>query len=82
MPLMPPSKLAKSTLVLADDAARAVLETALGELGESAEQVSAAIEMPRSYLRNYLERGIPPALPSRVRRRLAAYLGVPDHAMV
>jgi hypothetical protein len=78
---MPPIKLASSSLALIDDAPRGLVEMALCELGESAEQVSLAIEVPRTYLRTYLERGMPRALPSRIRRRLAAYLGVPDHAL-
>ena len=64
-----------------DDPARFVLETALEQLGESAEDVSRAIEMPPTYLRGYLEHGVPQALPNRIRRRLAAYLGVPDYAL-
>jgi hypothetical protein len=78
---MPPIKLASSSLARIDDAPRGLVEMALGELGESAEQVSLAIEVPSTYLRTYLERGMPRALPSRIRRRLAAYLGVPDHAL-
>jgi hypothetical protein len=78
---MPPITLASSNPALADDAPRVVVETALAELGESAEHVSLAIEMPRAYLRTYLERGLPRALPGRIRRRLAAYLGVPDQAL-
>jgi hypothetical protein len=78
---MASSKLAISSPVAADDPARTVLETALAELGESAEQASLAIAMPRSYLRAFLELGVPRMLPSRVRRRLAAHLGVPDFAL-
>lgn len=78
---MPSSKLASSSVPATDDAARAVVETALAELGESAEQVSLAVELPRGYLRNFLELGVPRALPNRIRRRLAAYLGVPDFAL-
>jgi hypothetical protein len=78
---MPPIKLASSNPVLTDDAPRVVVETALAELGESAEQASLAIAMPPSYLRTYLERGLPRALPGRIRRRLAVYLGVPDQAL-
>jgi len=77
---MPSIRLATSSPA-PDDAPRTVVETALAELGESAEQVSLAIEMPRSYLRTYLERGMPRALPGRIRRRLAEYLGLPDHAL-
>jgi hypothetical protein len=77
---MPPNKpIARSAII--DDPARAVLEVALAELGESAEQVSLAIEMPSSYLRTYLDYGVPRALPNRLRRRLASYLGVPDYAL-
>lgn len=64
-----------------DEAPRAILEIALEELGESAEQVSLAIDMPSTYLRAYLEAGVPRTLPGWIRRRLAAYLGVPDHAL-
>jgi hypothetical protein len=78
---MPPIKLVSSSPALSDDAPRAVLDVALSELGESAEQVSLALEMPKAYLRTYLERGVPRTLPSRIRRRLAAYIGVPDHAL-
>jgi hypothetical protein len=78
---MPSSKLASSSPPVADDPARAALETALEELGETAEQVSLAIEMPRAYLRSFLEHGVPRALPNRVRRRLATYLGIPDYAL-
>lgn len=78
---MPSSKLASNSPAVADEVARAALETALEELGESAEQVSVAIEMPRAYLRSFLELGVPRALPARVRRRLAAYLGIPDYAL-
>jgi hypothetical protein len=78
---MPPIKLVSSSPALIDDASRAVLDVALSELGESAEQVSLAIEMPKTYLRTYLERGVPRTLPNRIRRRLAAYIGVPDHAL-
>lgn len=77
---MPASKPAAISAIM-DDPARAVLEVALAELGESAEQVSLAIKMSSSYLRTYLENGVPRALPNRVRRRLAAYLGVPDFAL-
>jgi hypothetical protein len=78
---MPPINLASSSPSAFDEAARAVLEIAMEELGESAEQVSLAIDMPSTYLRAYLERGVPRALPGGIRRRLAAYLGVPDHAL-
>lgn len=79
---MPPINLASSSSPAAiDEAPRAVLEIALEELGESAEQVSLAIDMPSTYLRGYLDRGVPRALPGGIRRRLAAYLGVPDHAL-
>jgi len=78
---MPPGKLASNSPAFTEDAARAVLEIALDELGESAEQVSLAIEMPSAYLRTYLEHGVPRALPNRIRRRLAAHLGVPDYAL-
>jgi hypothetical protein len=77
---MPRSKPATVSAII-DDPARAVLEVALAELGESAEQVSRAIEMPSGYLRAYLELGVPRALPNRIRRRLAAYLGVPDFVL-
>ncbi len=70
-----------SSLAPVDDAPRSVVDVALAELGESAEQVSRAIGMPSTYLRVYLERGLPRTLPSWVRRRLAAYLGVPEHAL-
>lgn len=78
---MPTIKLASSSPALIDDPARTVLDTALAELGESAEQVSLAIGLPSSYLRTYRECGVPRSLPSRVRRRLATYLGVPDQAL-
>jgi hypothetical protein len=51
---MPPIKLASSSLALIDDVPRGLVEMALCELGESAEQVSLAIEVPRTYLRTYL----------------------------
>jgi hypothetical protein len=78
---MPPIKLASNRPAPVDDAARTILEMGLSELGESAEHVSLAIAMPSPYLRTYLERGMPRVLPSWIRRRLAAYLGVPDHAL-
>jgi hypothetical protein len=78
---MPPIKLASNSPAPIDDAPRTVLEIGLSELGESAEQVSLAIDMPSAYLRTYLERGMPRVLPAWVRRRLAAYFGVPDHAL-
>ncbi|HYM04704.1 MAG TPA: hypothetical protein VET85_17260 [Stellaceae bacterium] len=78
---MPTTKLASSSPAFTDDGARTVLETALTDLGESAEQVSVAIEMPSVYLRRYLEHGVPRVLPNRIRRRLASYLGVPDFAL-
>lgn len=78
---MPPINLASNSPAGFAEAPRAVLGTALEELGESAEQVSLAIELPSTYLRGYLELGVPRALPGKVRRRLAAYLGVPDHAL-
>jgi hypothetical protein len=78
---MPPIKLASSSPSPIDEAPRTILEIALSELGESAEHVSLAIDMPSAYLRTYLERGRPRALPSWIRRRLAAYLGVPDQAL-
>jgi hypothetical protein len=78
---MPPSKPA-TVSAISDDPARAVLEVALAELGESAEQVSRAIEMPSGYLRTYLEFGVPRALPNRIRRRLAAHLGIPDYVLI
>ena len=64
-----------------DDTPRRVIETALDELDEPAEMVSAAIGLPPSYLRLYLEHRLPRALPARVRRRLASYLGVPESAL-
>lgn len=70
-----------SSLATVDDAPRGVLDMALAELGESAEQVSRAIGLPSAYLRVYLERGLPRTLPTWVRRRLATYLGVPEHAL-
>ena len=70
-----------SSLATVDDAARGVLAVALAELGESAEQASRAIGMPSAYLGVYLERGLPRTLPPGIRRRLATYLGVPDHAL-
>lgn len=78
---MLPIKIASSNPVVVDDASRLVIDTALAELGESAEQVSRAIGLPSGYLRSYLERGMPRTLPNRVRRRLATYIGVPDHAL-
>jgi len=78
---MPPTNLANNSPAAFEEAPRAVLGTAQEELGESAEQVSLAIDMPSTYLRAYLEHGIPRALPGWDRRRLAAYLGVPDHAL-
>ncbi len=70
-----------SSLTAQDDVARGVVHVALAELGETTDDVSAAIGMPRAYLATYLERGRPRTLPAWVRRRLAAYLGVPDHAL-
>jgi hypothetical protein len=78
---MASSKLASSSPAVVDDPARAVVETALEGLGETAEQASLAIDMPRGYLRGFLEAGVPRVLPHRIRRRLAAYLGVPDFAL-
>lgn len=60
-----------------DDAAREALRTALEELGEAAEQVSIAIGMPETYLRDFLDLGTPRTLPNDV-RRLAAHLGIPE----
>ena len=77
---MPQINLATS-LTTQDDPARGVVHVALAELGETAERVSAAIGMPSAYLATYLQRGLPRALPAWVRRRLATYLGVPDHAL-
>jgi hypothetical protein len=79
---MPPIKLASSNSAPVNEAPRAVLESALSELGESAEHVSLAIDLPSAYLRTYLERGLPRALPGWIRRRLAAYLGVPDQVLI
>jgi len=78
---MPRMRLAHNGPAPIDNAPRTVLETCLSELGESPEHVSLAIDMPSTYLRTYLERGVPRVLPSRIRRRLAAHLGVPDHAL-
>jgi hypothetical protein len=64
-----------------DDTPRRVIETALSELEEPAETVSTAIGMPRTYLRLYLNHRLPRALPARVRRRLASYLGVPESTL-
>ena len=63
------------------DVPREVIDLTLQEIGESAEQVSAAIGMPTTYLRVYLERQMPRALPARIRRRLAHYLGVPEPSL-
>lgn len=68
-------------LTVHEDTPRRVIETALNELQEPVEAVSAAIGLPRSYLRLYLENRLPRALPARVRRRLASYLGVPESAL-
>ena len=78
---MPPMWLAHNGPASIDNAPRTVLETCLSELRESPEQVSLAIDMPSTYLRAYLERGVPRVLPSRIRRRLAVHLGVPEHAL-
>jgi hypothetical protein len=43
--------------------------------------VALAIELPVSYLRAFLDHGVPPALPNRVRRRLAHYLGIPGFSL-
>lgn len=64
-----------------DDTPRRVIQVALSDLEEPAETVSAAIGLPRTYLRLYLEHRLPRALPARVRRRLASYLGVPESAL-
>lgn len=78
---MAPIKLAHKTPAPLDNAPRTVLEICLSELGESPEDVSLAIDMPSTFLRTYLERGVPRVLPSRIRRSLAAHLGVPAHAL-
>ena len=78
---MAPIKFAHNTPAPLDNAPRTVLEICLSELGESPEDVSLAIDMPSTFLRIYLERGVPRVLPSRIRRRLAAHLGVPEHAL-
>ncbi len=78
---MIPSKRASSRPDADKTAQRATLEIALEDLGETPEQVSIAIEMPLSYLRIYLEHGVPQSLPNRVRRRLASHLGVPDFVL-
>jgi hypothetical protein len=72
---------ATSRATMADDPARAALRTAIAELGETPEQVSLAIDMPQDYLCGFLERGVPPVLPARLRRRLAQYLGVPEFCL-
>jgi hypothetical protein len=64
-----------------DDACRAVIEVGLAELGAGPEQVSLELGLAPGYLRTFMEWGLPRALPNRIRRRLAAYLGVPDHAL-
>jgi hypothetical protein len=64
-----------------EDTRRDLIDVALGELGEAPEQVSIELGLVAGYLRTFLERGWPRTLPSRVRRRLAAYLGVPEQAL-
>jgi hypothetical protein len=64
-----------------DDVCRGVLDVALAELGAAPEQVSLELGLAASYLRLFMEYGMPRVLPGNVRRRLAAYLGVPEHAL-
>jgi hypothetical protein len=64
-----------------DAPCRGVLDVALAELGTTPERVSLELGLPASYLRTFMERGLPRVLPSVVRRRLAAYLGVPEHTL-
>jgi|HubBroStandDraft_1064217.scaffolds.fasta_scaffold181557_1 hypothetical protein len=64
-----------------DARCRGVLDVALAELGTTPERVSLEIGLAADYLRTFMERGLPRVLPSSVRRRLAAYLGVPEYAL-
>jgi hypothetical protein len=68
-------------LRLADNTARGALRTALEDLGETPEEASLAITVPQTYLRSFLNKGVPPVLPSRVRRRLAHHLGIPEFCL-
>jgi hypothetical protein len=70
-----------STAAAIDDPARGVVSMALLTIGESAEEVSIAIGAPRNFLRSYLERGWPRTLPPRLRRKLAAHIGIAEHAL-
>jgi len=65
----------------ADEPPQQAIRVALAELDEPVEAVSVAIGQPPSYLRLYLEGRLPRALPVRVRRRLAGYLGIPEGAL-
>jgi hypothetical protein len=64
-----------------DDVCRGVIDIALTELGAAPEQISLELGLAAGYLRAFMEQGQPRALPNRIRRRLAAYLGVPEHAL-
>jgi hypothetical protein len=70
-----------TTSTATDDACRTVIEVGLAELGTGPEQLSVELGLTAGYLRTFIERGLPRVLPNRVRRRLAAYLGVPEHAL-
>lgn len=64
-----------------DRPCRSVLDVALAELGTTPERVSLELGLAASYLRTFMERGLPRALPSSIRRRLAGHLGIPEHAL-
>ena len=59
---------------------REFLRGKLAETGLSMKEASERIGRNHAYLQQFLERGVPAALPEGVRERLASLLGVtPDH---
>jgi hypothetical protein len=63
------------------DARCGAIEIALAELGVAPEKVSRDLGLAPGYLGTFLATGCSAGLPGQLRRRLAAYLGVPDHAL-
>ena len=65
----------------ADDTARQAIRLALAELGQPVEHFALAVGASPSYLRRYLDRGMPETLPAEIRRRLCVHLGLPEQAL-
>lgn len=63
------------------DAVRKRIKNALAEQRKTMKDASTAIGRSHSYLQQFIERGIPSSLKEGDRRKLAAYLSLPESAL-